>query len=514
MWRWLGASGGWFRWRNCAPWESGRARRSGGRRRGGCAGCIAACTRSVGRCCHARGGGLSDVLCEVGVTDSALVGRERPPCPPRRRSPSRESPRRAPWPESPRGGSTDRLAGLLPADELEDALKGLEPEQITGPGGLLTQLAGRVIETALGAELTDHLGYPPGQAPPGGAANTRNGSTAKTVKTELGAVRDQDAPRPRGELRAAAGGQAPDPAGRAGRPDPRALRRRHERPRHREPPRRPLRRGDQARHDLAGSPTPSSKTSPAWRTRPLDGVYPIVYFDCLMVKVREDRSVRTRACYLAIGVTVEGDREVLGIWWQETEGAKFWLAVLNDLHQRGVQDVLVACVDGLTGLPRGDRGRLPPGVGADLHRPPDPQPACATSPTRTARRVAADLKPVYRAVNADAAADALEAFDEHWGEKYPMIAAVLARRAGNTSSRSSRCPPTSGAPSTPPTASRTSTARSARASRPAATSPTNRPPPSSSTSPSNEPNASGAKAYNWTGALRGLKIHFGDRLPD
>ena len=89
----------------------------------------------------------------------------------------------------------------------------------------------------------------------------------------------------------------------------------------------------------------------AWRTRPLDAVYPIVYFDCLMVKVREDRSVRTRACYLAIGVTVEGEREVLGIWWQETEGAKFWLAVLNDLHQRGVEDVLVACVDGLTGFP-------------------------------------------------------------------------------------------------------------------------------------------------------------------
>jgi putative transposase len=89
----------------------------------------------------------------------------------------------------------------------------------------------------------------------------------------------------------------------------------------------------------------------AWRTRPLETVYPIAYFDCIMVKVCEDRSVRNRACYLAIGVTVEGDREVLGIWWQETEGAKFWLAVLNDLAQRGVEDVLIACVDGLTGFP-------------------------------------------------------------------------------------------------------------------------------------------------------------------
>jgi putative transposase len=89
----------------------------------------------------------------------------------------------------------------------------------------------------------------------------------------------------------------------------------------------------------------------AWRTRPLDPVYPIVYFDCLMVKVREDRSVRSRACYLAVGVSVEGERDVLGIWWQESEGAKFWLAVLNDLHRRGVADVLVACVDGLKGFP-------------------------------------------------------------------------------------------------------------------------------------------------------------------
>ena len=103
-------------------------------------------------------------------------------------NPTATAPSGADPPAGPPDDVVDRLAGLLPADELEDALKGLEPEQITGPGGLLTQLAGRVIETALGAELTDHPGYAPGQAPPGGAANTRNGSTAKTVKTELGAV--------------------------------------------------------------------------------------------------------------------------------------------------------------------------------------------------------------------------------------------------------------------------------------------------------------------------------------
>ena len=111
----------------------------------------------------------------------------------------------------------------------------------------------------------------------------------------------------------------------------------------------------------------------AWRTRPLERVYPIVYLDALMVKVREDRSVRTRACYLAIGVTVDGEREVLGLWWQEAEGAKFWLAVLKrpaPPRRRGRARLLRRRAHR---LPRSDRGRLPESVGADLHRPPDPQ---------------------------------------------------------------------------------------------------------------------------------------------
>jgi putative transposase len=124
----------------------------------------------------------------------------------------------------------DRLAGLLPAEELQDALKGLEPEEITGPGGFLSRLAGRVIETALGAELTEHLGYPPGQAPPDGVGNHRNGSTPKTVQSELGPVA-VNTPRDRaGTFRAAACRQAPDAAGGAGREDSRPLRGRDERP--------------------------------------------------------------------------------------------------------------------------------------------------------------------------------------------------------------------------------------------------------------------------------------------
>lgn len=124
----------------------------------------------------------------------------------------------------------DRLAGLLPAEELQDALKGLEPEEITGPGGFLSQLAGRVIETALGAELTEHLGYPPGQAPPDGAGNHRNGSTPKTVQSELGPVAVHT-PRDRaGTFEPQLVGKRQTRLAGAGREDSRPLRGRDERP--------------------------------------------------------------------------------------------------------------------------------------------------------------------------------------------------------------------------------------------------------------------------------------------
>jgi putative transposase len=314
----------------------------------------------------------------------------------------------------------DRLAGLLPREELEEALEGLEPEQITGPGGLLTLLAGRVIETALGAELSEHLGYPPGQAPPGGAANVRNGATPKTVGTELGAVGVRT------------------PRDRDGSFEPQLVKKRQTRLAGLDDRVLDLYAGGMSVRDIAahfsglygvevGRDTISRVTDAvledvaAWRSRPLEAVYPIVYFDALQVKVTEDRSVRNRACYLALGVTLEGDREVLGIWWQETEGAKFWLAVLNDLRQRGVKDVLIACVDGLTGFPEAIEAVFPQAW----------VQTCIVHQIRSSMRwvnyrdrkaVARDLRPIYTAPNADAALVELEHFDEQWGGRYPMIA--------------------------------------------------------------------------------------------
>lgn len=156
----------------------------------------------------------------------------------------------------------------------------------------------------------------------------------------------------------------------------------------------------------------------AWRTRPLEQVYPIVYFDAMVVKVREDRSVQNRACYLALGVSCDGDREVLGIWWQDTEGAKFWLAVLNDLRRRGVQDVLIACVDGLKGFPEAIEATFPKAwvqtcvvhlIRASLRY----------VGYRDKKKVATALRPIYTAANAEVALAELDAFEAEWGARYP-----------------------------------------------------------------------------------------------
>jgi putative transposase len=317
--------------------------------------------------------------------------------------------------QSPTDAAVDRLAGLLPAEALEDALKGLEPDEITGPGGLLAELAGRVIETALGAELTEHLGHPPGGMAQG--PNVRNGAGRKTVSTDLGAV----------EVRT--------PRDRDGSFEPQLVAKRQTRLAGLDDKILGLYAGGMTVRDISahlaelygvdiGRDTISRVTDAvledviAWRTRPLEAVYPIVYFDAMFVKVREDRSVRSRACYLALGVTCDGEREVLGLWWQETEGAKFWLSVLNDLRRRGVQDVLISCVDGLKGFPEAIEATFPAAwvqtcivhlIRASLRY----------VNYRDQRKVASALRPIYTAPNADAALSELERFDGEWGQRYP-----------------------------------------------------------------------------------------------
>ena len=311
----------------------------------------------------------------------------------------------------------DRLAELLPEGALDDAVRGLKPEELSGPGGLLSQLAGRVVEAALEAELTEHLGHPPGGVPQG--ANVRNGSTPKRLQTDVGPV-EINTPRDRDSSF-----------------EPQLVRKRQTRLAGLDEKVLGLYAGGMTVRDIAHhlselygtelSPDTISRVTDAvledvqaWRTRPLDAVYAIVYFDAMVVKVREDRSVKNLSAYLAMGVTVDGDREVLGIWWQETEGAKFWLAVLNDLHRRGVGDVLICCVDGLKGFPDAIEAVFPKAwvqtcivhlIRASLRY----------VNYRDRKRVAAALRPIYTATDADQALAELERFDETWGQHYPMI---------------------------------------------------------------------------------------------
>jgi putative transposase len=307
------------------------------------------------------------------------------------------------------------------SDELIDELLAgaRSEEEIVGAGGLLAQLTKRLVERAMVVELTDHLGYEHGQSPPGGAGNTRNGTTPKTVHTEHGSVRI-DTPRDR-----------------QGSFEPKIVRKRQRRFEGfdekiialyaRGMSVRDIQAhlqeiyGVQVGHDLVSRVTDAVMNDVrAWQQRPLEDVYPIVFLDCLVIKVRDGGSVQRRACYLALGVTLEGDRDVLGMWFEENEGAKFWLQVLTDLKQRGVQDILIACVDGLKGFPDAIEAVFPKTwvqtciVHLIRH-------SLRFVPRREREQVARDLKPIYTAIDADAAWAELERFDEQWGERFPVI---------------------------------------------------------------------------------------------
>jgi putative transposase len=323
-----------------------------------------------------------------------------------------------PLPGLPGGGSLERSE--LSDELIDELLAGARTaEEIAGPDGLLRQLTRRLLERALQAELTDHLGYPPGQAPPGGVGNARNGQPAKTVLTDQGPVRVRS------------------PRDRNGTFEPRIVGKRQTRwVGFDEKVIALYARGLTVREiqghlaEIYGtevSPDLISKITDAvledvkaWQTRPLEAVYPIVYLDALVVKVRDGQAVRNHACYLAIGVDLDGERDVLGIWFERTEGAKFWLAVLTDLKQRGVQDVLVACVDGLTGFPEAIEAVFPQ-TWVQTCLVHLVRSSLRFVPYRDKRAVAADLKKIYTATDQDAAADELQRFAEKWDGRYPTI---------------------------------------------------------------------------------------------
>jgi putative transposase len=313
-------------------------------------------------------------------------------------------------------GVRDRLSDEL----IDELLAGARTEEeIVGPGGLLADLTRRLVERAMSAELTEHLGYEPHQEPPGGAGNARNGTTPKTLVTEHGPVRI-DARRDRNASF-----------------DPKIVRKGQRRFEGFDDKILALySRGLSVRdieahlHEIYGVKVGRDLISRvtdaviedvrAWQQRPLDDVYPVVFLDCLVLKIREGGTVQRRACYLALGVTVDGDRDVLGMWFQETEGAKFWMQVLAELKRRGTRDILICCVDGLKGFPEAIEAIFPQTVVQTciVHLI---RHSLKYVPRREREQVARDLKPIYTAADADAAQHALEAFDDTWGKRFPVI---------------------------------------------------------------------------------------------
>ncbi|MBI5259818.1 MAG: IS256 family transposase [Burkholderiales bacterium] len=277
-----------------------------------------------------------------------------------------------------------------------------------------------LIERALGAELSHHLGYPPGAAKPEEAGNHRNGSTGKTVLTEDGPVRI-DVPRdregsfepvliPKHERRFTGFDDkivAMYARGMTVREIQAFLAEQY---------------GTEVSPEFISSVTEAVMAEvAAWQARPLEPMYPVVFFDALRVKIREEAVVRNKAIYLALGVLPDGTRDILGLWIENTEGAKFWMKVFNDLKTRGVADILIAVTDGLKGI----------GEALGAVFPATTLQTCIVHLIRNSldyaswkdrKLLAAALRPVYTDASAEAAAQALDEFERGtWGQKYPTV---------------------------------------------------------------------------------------------
>jgi transposase-like protein len=311
----------------------------------------------------------------------------------------------------------------IPQELIDQLLGEYEgPEQLLGPEGLINQLRKRLIEGAAAAELDQHLGYPAGAEPPEGQSNRRNGRSQKTLRTVDGPVtvelpRDRDAsfelrivPK---HARSFDGFDEQILALYAGGMTTRDIQR-HLRELY----------GVEVSEGLISEVTASIQDDVrAWQSRPLEELYVVVYLDALQVAIREQQVVRKKAVYVAVGVTLEGSRDVLGLWIEKTEGARFWTSVLTDLRNRGVKDVLFVCTDGLSGFPEAIDAVFPASVNQ----------TCIVHLVRQSLRYlswkerktcASELRRIYTAANADAARTVLDELSEAWQESKTRTAAL------------------------------------------------------------------------------------------
>ncbi|AVO39995.1 IS256 family transposase [Simplicispira suum] len=293
-----------------------------------------------------------------------------------------------------------------------------KPEDLFGENGLLKQLTKLLVEKALDAELTEHLGHERHEAVANASGNTRNGKSKKTLKGEFGELPIEV------------------PRDRHGSFEPQLI------PKHqtrwnglddkiislyaRGMTVREIQSHLQEMYGAEVSPSLISLVTDAvseevkvWQARPLDAIYPIVYLDCIHVKVREG-AVRVKAVYLAIGISMNGEKEVLGLWLAQTEGAKFWLQVVTELRNRGVQDIFIACVDGLKGFPDAIEAVFPKAV-VQLCIVHMVRHSLNYVSWKRRKDVAADLRHIYQAATAEEAELRLGEFEAKWDSDYLPI---------------------------------------------------------------------------------------------
>jgi putative transposase len=307
-----------------------------------------------------------------------------------------------------------------PTDKLlDELLEGKSPEEILGEEGLLDDLTKRLVERALEGEMTHHLGYPPHSPAGQHTGNSRNGKTQKTVKGKTGEM------------------EITIPRDRNGEFEPQLVKKHQRRLPGFDDKVIALYAHGMTTRMIAGhlkelygvevSPSLISAVTDtviedvkAWQSRPLDAVYPIVYLDAIHLKMRSEGRVQNQAVYLALGVNLDGYKELLGLWIGESEGSKFWLGVLTELQNRGVEDILIACVDGLKGFPEA----------IETVYPKTQVQLCIIHLVRHSLRyvswkerktVAADLRTIYTAATVEAAEQALDSFEKKWQARFPSI---------------------------------------------------------------------------------------------
>jgi len=306
-------------------------------------------------------------------------------------------------------------------DELLDELlkEYKDPEDLFGKDGIFKELKKRLIEKAMDAEITHHLGYEKHSPSGKNTGNSRNGKSPKTIKTDSGEI------------------PIVVPRDRKGSFEPRIVKKNQTRfdgfdekiisMYARGMTTRDIQAHLEELYGVEVSPDLISDVTDSvinevkeWQIRPLDEIYPIVYLDATIIKVRSEGRVIKKSAYLALGINLEGLKDVLGIWLEETEGAKFWLSVMTELKNRGVKDIFIACVDGLKGFPDAIEAVFPK-TEVQLCIVHMVRNSLRFVSWKDRKKVAADLKSIYRAATEEQARMHLVEFADQWDSKYPMI---------------------------------------------------------------------------------------------